>query len=131
MILRKSSILMVCFSTVLVLMMGCATVQKGKDVVKESASSKKETTPSKVESLTIEGSSSVKVGETVTLTSNAYDSSQNSMTPNPTWSISDEDVATLDKTKGDSVTVTGVSAGMVFIKAKQNDANASHALQVK
>jgi len=125
------------------LIAGCATI---KEKMHKAPSAPVETliapveTPSvpvtgEVESIVIEGPSSVAVGETITLTAVGYDAQMSRIEApgalNPVWTTDDPLVATLDGTEGASVALTGVSPGVCYIEVSQGEVKTMHAVEVK
>ncbi len=128
--LKKAAIIILTVSHLMFLITGCASAKEMvKDKVKKNETEK--LPEGQAANLTIQAASEVKVNATVTLTASAYKADTTSIKANPAWSVSDTNIARLNKNKGAEVTLTGVAPGMAYITAEQNEASAQTVVQVK
>lgn len=93
------------------------------------------TLDTKISDLLIEGPSSVKVGETITLKISAYTEDAVRIKAisalNPAWSIDDPALAALSRRSGSSVKLTGKAKGVCWVKAAQGNVKNEVEIEVK
>lgn len=115
------------FATIII---GITAVECGKETTIQEVV--KPTKPArKIASLIIKGPQRVNIGESITLKAEGYDADGKRVSANPEWSIDDTSLATADKTVGESIILTGIKAGVVYIKAVQGTVSVETAAEIK